>query len=73
MIVLLSSGVRLGRMSTAPMSTPRLAPTGLNDCARLSRWVALASSPIAMTKGLAEVSRIESPAASTKSASRNMP
>ena len=46
------------------------APTGLNDWARLSRWVALSSGPIAMTKGLAEVSRIDSPAASTKRARR---
>ena len=28
-------------------------------CARLSRWVALPSGPIAITNGLAEVSRIE--------------
>ena len=46
------------------------APTGLKAWARFSRWVALSSGPIAMTKGLAEVSRIDSPAASTNSATR---
>ena len=49
------------------------APTGLNACARFSRWVALISGPIAITKGLAEVSRMESPAASTNSATRKNP
>jgi hypothetical protein len=39
------------------------APTGLNDWARFSRWVAFSSGPIAITKGLAEVSRIDRPAA----------
>jgi hypothetical protein len=70
MIVLAASDVIWGRMTTAPSSTPMFAPTGLNDCARLSRCVALCSGPIAMTNGLAEVSRIESPDASTKSATR---
>ncbi len=49
-----SSGVSPGRMSTAPMSTPMLAPTGLKHWARLSRWVALPRGPIARTNGLAE-------------------
>ena len=47
------------------------APTGLNAWARLSRCVALSSGPIAITNGLAEVSRIDSPAASTNRATRN--
>ena len=47
------------------------APTGLNACARFSRWVALCSGPIAIANGLAEVSRIDRPAASTNSATRN--
>ena len=50
-----------------------LAPTGLNDWARLSRRVAVSSGPIAMAKGLAEVSRIDSPAASTNRAARKSP
>ena len=49
------------------------APTGLNAWARLSRWVALSSGPIAMTNGLAEVSRMDSPAASTNRATRKSP
>ena len=49
------------------------APTGLNAWARFSRWVALISGPIAMTNGLAEVSRMDSPAASTNSAMRKSP
>ena len=57
-------------MSTAPSSTPMFAPTGLKAWARLSRWVALPSGPIAITNGLADVSRIDSPAASTKRAIR---
>ena len=70
MIVLDASEVIWGRMSTAPSRTPMFAPTGLNDWARLSRWVALSSGPIAITKGLAEVSRIDSPAARTNRANR---
>ena len=70
MIVLDASEVICGRMSTAPSSTPMFAPTGLNAWARLSRWVALSSGPIAITNGLADVSRIDSPAASTKRARR---
>ena len=60
-------------MSTAPSSTPMLAPTGLKAWARLSRCVALPSGPIAITKGLADVSRIESPAARTNRARRKNP
>ena len=66
------SGVRCGRISTAPMSTPRFAPIGLKACARLSLRVEVASSPIAITKGFAEVSRMDSPAARVNNASRNM-
>ena len=73
MIVLDASEVMLGRMITAPSSTPMFAPTGLNACARLSRCVALSSGPIAITNGFAEVSRIDRPAASTNSASRKNP
>ena len=47
------------------------APTGLNACARFSRWVALSSGPIAIANGFADVSRIDRPAASTNSATRN--
>jgi hypothetical protein len=65
-----ASEVSDGRMSSAPSSTPMFAPTGLNAWARLSRCVAEFSGPIAMTNGLAEVSRIDKPAASTKRASR---
>jgi len=71
MITLAGSGVRFGRISTAPSSTPMFAPTGLNACARFSRWVALSSGPIAIANGFAEVSRIDRPAASTNSATRN--
>ena len=56
-----------------PSSTPMLAPTGLNDCARLSRRVPVSSGPIAMTNGLAEVSRMDRPAASTNRAIKNTP
>ncbi len=56
-----------------PSSTPMLAPTGLNDWARFSRRVAVSSGPIAMAKGLAEVSRMDRPAASTNSAIKNTP
>jgi hypothetical protein len=66
-----ASGVSCGRMRTAPSRTPTFAPTGLKDWARLSRWVALPSGPIAITNGFADVSRIDSPAARTKSATRN--
>ena len=57
-------------MTIAPSRTPMFAPTGLNAWARFSLWVALSSGPIAMTKGFAEVSRIDSPAASTNRAIR---
>jgi len=49
------------------------APTGLNACAKFNRWVADSSGPIAITNGFAEVSRIDSPAASTNSAHRKNP
>ena len=71
MIVFSASDVIAGRMSTAPSRTPMFAPTGLKAWARLSRCVALSSGPIAITNGLADVSRIESPAARTNSATRN--
>jgi hypothetical protein len=70
MIVLAASEVICGRMSTAPSRTPTFAPTGLKAWARLSRCVALPSRPIAITNGLADVSRIDRPAASTKRAKR---
>ena len=71
MITFDGSGVRFGRISTAPSRTPMFAPTGLKACARFSRWVAVSSGPIAIANGLAEVSRIDKPAASTNSATRN--
>ena len=48
-----------------------LVPSGLNACARLSRRVADSSGPSEITYGLAEVSRIEQPAAMANSAKRN--
>ena len=49
------------------------APTGLNAWARLSRCVAVGSGPMEITNGLADVSRIDRPAASTNSAMRKKP
>jgi len=46
-------------------------PTGLNAWAKFSRRVAVLSGPSEMTYGLAEVSRIEQPAAIANRATRN--
>ena len=46
-------------------------PTGLKAWARFRRRVAVASEPSDMTYGLAEVSRIEHPAAIANRATRN--
>ena len=60
-----------GRMRVAASSTPMFVPTGLNACAKLSRRVAVSSGPSESTYGLAEVSRIEQPAAIANRATRN--
>ncbi len=60
-----------GRIRVAAISTPMLVPSGLNACAKFSRRVAVASGPREITYGLAEVSRMEQPAASANSATRN--
>ena len=53
------------------MSTPRLEPIGLKAWAKLSLRVPFSSGPMAMTKGLALVSRIDSPDARVNRAARN--
>ena len=67
------AGFIFGKTRTAASRTPRLVPSGLNDCARLSRLVAVPSGPIAMANGLAEVSRTERPAARMNRAMRKKP
>lgn len=59
-----------GRMSVAASSTPMFVPRGLKAWARLRRRVADSSGPIEMTKGFAEVSRMEHPAAMANRAPR---
>ena len=54
------------------MTTPVMAPKGLNDCAKLSLRVAVSSGPMAQTYELAEVSSTESPANNTTMARRNI-
>src|SRR3954447_19467289 len=71
MITFAGSGVRLGGLRPGGAARPMFAPTGLNAWARFSRWVALSSGPIAIANGLADVSRIDRPAARTNSAARN--
>jgi hypothetical protein len=61
---------RCERMNTCPITTPAIEPIGLNDCARLSRRVAVSGGPITITYGFALVSSTESPPARTKSATR---
>ena len=61
----------LGRISVEASSTPMFVPTGLKAWARFRRRVAVASEPSDMTYGLAEVSRIEHPAAIANRATRN--
>ena len=61
----------LGRISVEATSTPMFVPTGLNAWARFSLRVAVFSEPSERTYGLAEVSRIEQPAAIANSATRN--
>ena len=50
------------RTNTWLITTPAMAPNGLKDWDRFSRWVAVCSCPMAQTYELAEVYRIESPA-----------
>ena len=59
-------------MSVVAISTPRLDPIGLKACAKLRRRVALCSGPIDITKGLALVSRMDSPEARVNNAARNI-
>src|ERR1700730_7090625 len=66
----LSGSGHVGRTEGGARKTPMLVPTGLKAWARFSRRVALPSGPMEMMKGFAEVSRIDSPAASAKSATR---
>ena len=58
-------------MNVEASSTPMFVPTGLNAWAKFSRRVAVLSGPSEMTYGLAEVSRIEQPAAIANRATRN--
>ena len=58
------------KMNTVPASTPQMAPTGLNACARLSRCSEVAVGPSCAINGFDAVSRKARPLATTNRAIR---
>ena len=56
-----SSGLSLAWMKFIATNMPNNEPIGLNDCARLSRRVAVSSLPIDRMYGFDDVSRNDNP------------